>query len=271
MRATRKIFNPIFLRRVIVTGIMLAGMMHYSMASPVDTAYRVLIPVVKEDTVVQKHNYAANDFCNCSAPVVALREINTTGLEGHRTEKEFQYERTVKDEASSFWDGFWNWLSRRLFGKVSRDNAIKVRNIFYWLIAVFAILIVAFWLYKSEFFGRPMRGTTKINDGLFEETERSEEDIDEQIKAALRDHNYPLAIRWIYIKCIKALSMRNQIDIRKDKTNYDYYLELKNPNLKELFSQLTRLFEYTNYGDFTSTESNYQEADEIFNRINGKI
>ena len=91
------------------------------------------------------------------------------------------------------------------------------------------------------------------------------------INEALRDQNYSLAIRWVYIKCIKALSIKNEIDIRQDKTNYDYYLELKDRELREQFSKLTLIFEYTNYGNFVTDQATYNQAISIFNIINSKI
>jgi hypothetical protein len=255
--------------------VLLLNHLQYCVANPIDSSFNLMPVTASTDSIKHKYNYSGDAFCNCDddklASEVPPREVNTSNLERHKSEKEFQYERTVKDEASSFWSNLRKWIIEKLFGKVTKENATLVKNIFYWLIAIFAIFIVGFWLYKTEFLGKPLRRTTKINNVLFDETERSEEDIGYRINEALKKEDYPLAIRWVYIKCIKALSTRNQIDIRQDKTNYDYYLEIKNRDLQQYFFKLTRLFEYTNYGDFTSTLENYTEAEEIFKMINSRI
>lgn len=274
MRKQTKSFNSNNFTRFYFVVLVLLIPFQICFADTTESNFNLLILPASADSTQVAKNFSGKNFCNCGAeklaPRMAQRVVNTDKLDSHKGEKEFKYERTVKDEASSFWRSFWEWLQRKLFGKINRENANKVKNIVYWLIAIFAVIIVGFWLYKSEFFGKPLRSTTKIKEGLFEETERSQEDIDLRISNALKQKDYPLAIRWLYIKGIKTLSANGQIEIRQDKTNYDYYLELKNGDLQKPFYQLTRLFEFTNYGDFTTTLEHYTEAEELFKNINRK-
>lgn len=241
----------------------------------IDSNYNLLRNLKVGDGNGNELQYSRINFCQCTeaqkASAMAQRPVNTNILEEHKAEKDFQYSRTTKDEASSFWSSFKNWIIRKLFGNLTEETAVKTQRIIYWLIAILAIGIVSYWLYQSEFFGMPLQRATRIDNELFRETERSENDIDTQIRDALSRQNYSLAIRWVYIKCIKIMAENNEIQIRQDKTNYDYYLELKNALLKESFLKLTQLFECTHYGNFKGGISSYTEAEIILKEIKNKV
>ncbi len=246
--------------------VSLAFLSHGLFAWTVDTSL-LSFNILDLDSAHQRQDFARIDFCNCNgnqfAPMVARRDVNISVLEKFRSKPEFQYERTIKDEATSFWSSFWSWLAKKLFGNISEDNTNESRNFVFWLIGIFFTILVSYWLYKSDFLGSPMRRTAKIDQGLFEEIGRSDEDIESQIMSALVQRDYPLAIRWVYIKCIKNLADENEIEIQQNKTNYDYILEIKSYDQRVSFSELTRLYEFTNYGRFTTNEDHYQKAQSI--------
>jgi hypothetical protein len=211
------------------------------------------------------------DFCNCNPANLAApasRKTDLSALDKYYGNKEFQYERTLKDEAGSFWQNLIQRILRKLFGNIKYESRVKVQRIIYWLIALVGVVIVFYWLYKSGFSGSPIRRNRKISDGsLISETEKSDEDIGNEIEQALQAGNYPLAIRWVFIKTIKLMALEGQIELRQDKTNQDYYYEIKNNTVQSLFMQLSRLFEYTNYGQFETTRDNYQQAQDISGKI----
>lgn len=247
-----------------------------SRAQVSDTTYH-LIPATPEEAseIGVPANYKGYDFCNCQedeiAAIVKSREVNKEIITKHLTESEFQYNRTVSDEAKSFWANLKSWLIRKLFGNITRESADRTMTIIYWLLALFGIIVVAVWLYRSEFFGAPLQRTTRLGDGLMEETARSEEDIESQIMMALSDKDYSLAIRWVYIKTIKLLSLKQVIEIRQDKTNYDYFLEIKSEKIREPFRGLTHIYEYSNYGKFDTEITHYQESDTLLKSMSSKL
>jgi hypothetical protein len=262
--------------RGVLMFLAFAGVFHKTLCAQLsDSIYYFGTQVPAIDSPKAYHDYSRTDFCNCTpdklGDTVGARVVDTGVIASHRDDRDFQYERTVKDEASTFWSNFENWLSRKLFGSVDRERISNAMNTVYWCLAVLAVLLVAYWLYRSELLGSPFRRTTRISESLFGETERSEEDIDALIGQAVGAGNYVLAIRWLYIKCIKNLSSRQQLEIRQDKTNYDYYLELKGGAVRDAFRKLTVLFEYSNYGKFDTGVSDYREANETLNLILSKI
>ncbi|MEI7487385.1 MAG: hypothetical protein WCJ72_08235 [Chryseobacterium sp.] len=53
---------------------------------------------------------------------------------------------------------------------------------------------------------------------------------------------------------LKKLSDKKSINWNPEKTNKDYVTELKVPNLKNEFSNLSYIFEYVWYGEFSIDE-----------------
>ena len=268
MTKQKKSFNPVVLSLLWCMGCYLLLSPKFAFAQIPDTTYHLIQEPAEEPISVRiPTSYSGFDFCNCHEDDVAApvkqRPVNTEIITKHLSEKEFQYERTVNDEAKSFWANFKSWLMRKIFGNITPELADRTLNIIYWILALFGIVVVAVWLYRSEFFGAPMQRTTRLGDGLMEETARSEEDIESRILSALAQKNYSIAIRWVYIKAIKLLSQKQVIKIRQDKTNYDYFLEIKSDKIKEPFRSLTRIYEYSNYGKFDTEVSHYQESDSL--------
>ena len=71
-----------------------------------------------------------------------------------------------------------------------------------------------------------------------------------EIKKAVDNKNYRLAIRLWYLLTLKELADRNIIDYRHEKTDSDYVNSLYGSSYYHNFFRLTRNFEYTWYGQF---------------------
>ena len=60
----------------------------------------------------------------------------------------------------------------------------------------------------------------------------SEDDIsqinfDELITSAMEAKQYKLAVRYMFLKSLKLLAEKGQIELRNNKTNYQYLSEIK--------------------------------------------
>jgi hypothetical protein len=224
-------------------------------------------------TIVDSPFKDTANYCACGPDNLAAastRQPDVSVIEKYRGDKEFQYERTLKNEADSYWTNLINRIMRRLFGSEHEDS-VRIRKILLWLVAASGVLIVCFWLYKSGFSGVPLRRSGRISDGsLIQETERDEEDIEKEIAAAMDAKNYALAIRWLFIRTIKRMAENGEIELRHDKTNKDYGYEIKDQGMQNNFRQLERIFEYTNYGHFETSQENYFQARDISGKINNR-
>ena len=94
---------------------------------------------------------------------------------------------------------------------------------------------------------------------------------EEYIDKATREGNTRMAVRYSYMMLLQLLQKRQLIQYRTDKTNYDYYYELANTNLKTPFRQLTRQYEYAWYGNYPIQEEAYQEYLNTFNNLKSQL
>ena len=119
-------------------------------------------------------------------------------------------------------------------------------------------------------FSKDKKGTNK-NDLDFEvlsveQTSKTELEI--LLENALSQKNYKVAIRAIYLLTLKQLSDTSLITLKDDKTNYDYFYEIKNKRTKDVFRSITSVYDYVWYGEFDAENTHYQNAAKFYEQLN---
>jgi hypothetical protein len=95
--------------------------------------------------------------------------------------------------------------------------------------------------------------------------------FDAEVEKALAQHNYRLAVRLLYLKCLKQLSDKNLIQWEIDKTNTAYLYELKNNEQRQIFGLLTSRFEYVWYGNFPINKQAFSDIDLLFQNFKKQL
>lgn len=132
-------------------------------------------------------------------------------------------------------------------------------------------LIVLYLLIKF-LLNNPVSSVFKTEDKSIEGFSYVEEnieqvDFDKLIKNALEDKNYRLATRFMYLKSLKVLANKEIIEWHFDKTNSDYFNEIKDAQLKSLFKRISYVYDYIWYGEFPIDEATYNKNKEDFNQL----
>ena len=104
----------------------------------------------------------------------------------------------------------------------------------------------------------------------------SEEDIsqinfDELIADAAERKDYKLAVRYLFLKSLKLLFEKGLIELRNNKTNHQYFSEIKNNRISNAFQIATSRFEWIWYGDFPVDEKVMKSSQNDFNELFGLI
>jgi hypothetical protein len=99
-----------------------------------------------------------------------------------------------------------------------------------------------------------------IEPGLFDAN------WEEELQKALKENNVRLVIRYSYMRLLQIMQERGAIQFRADKTNYEYYHELKDP-YKQPFKVMTRQYEYVWYGDLPISQAMYEEYMNNYNQL----
>lgn len=168
-------------------------------------------------------------------------------------------------------ESFFQKLMRRLdqiiqsiFGETALSNSAKFTTV---LIRLFAILLVGFLLYfiikyimgkdGNFIFGKKNK---KLDLNVQELHENIHEiNFPESISKFEHAGDYRSAVRYQFLFALKKLSDKKLIIWNPEKTNKDYAEELKAPHLKNDFSDLSYIFDYVWYGEFSIEEESYQK------------
>ncbi|MDP2685972.1 MAG: hypothetical protein Q8O62_02050 [Aequorivita sp.] len=185
--------------------------------------------------------------------------------------EEFDYE-TMEGEAENFLGRAINWFFNKLgeiFGiHLSPEMYQIVKFFIYGLLIVFALYILVKLLVgdnASSFFSRKSKMVAPLN---IQEEHIENVDLDSYIKNALKEENYRLAIRYMYLKSLKLLSLKNIINWHFEKTNSDYYREIESEGLKENFKKTSYLYENIWYGEYALDKAGFESAKKDFERLN---
>ena len=196
---------------------------------------------------------------------ITVKHFDANTLTKFRKDKDFNYNGEAVGEPTA-WDRFWSWLWHTigsLFRKVPYGGSILK-----YVLLGLAISLLAYIVFKSiglDPIQLLRRESAKIAVPYTESLENIHEiNFDNEIDKAVAQHNYRLAVRLLYLKCLKQLSDGNLIQWQIDKTNTAYFYELSNPEQKQTFGQLTRQFEYVWYGDFNIDKDTFSNINTLF-------
>jgi Domain of unknown function (DUF4129) len=213
---------------------------------------------------------------------VNLRNFDKASLSTYSKQNEFQYKEEIETGASlwtRFWRWFWNWFIHLFdFSKKARhsssfwDGVIILLEYLGLLLGLGALIFFILKLVGIDMFNIFRRKPVIINVPYSESLENIHEiDFDTALESAISQHNYRLAVRLLYLNCLKQLSDATLINWQPDKTNSVYLTELHNTRQYPAFKLLTRQFEYIWYGEFPIDGSVFQNINVTFQKFNKDI
>lgn len=86
------------------------------------------------------------------------------------------------------------------------------------------------------------------------------------LQDALKTGNTRLAIRYSYMHLLQLLQKNQHINYRTSKTNYDYYFEIKQPELRQYFKLLSRQYELVWYGNYELAPDKLAQFNDTFHQ-----
>jgi len=184
---------------------------------------------------------------------------------------EFDYVSSLEGEMQNFIARAIYWFMNKIadtFGFQIDPGAYKIIELlFYGILIVIALYIIVRLLVgtkASSFFSKKSRQLAPLN---IQEEHIERVDLDQFIRNALARNNYRIAVRYMYLKVLKELSIRNLISWHFDKTNGDYYEEIEDPQLKDNFKKVSYLYDHVWYGEFDLDAGGFANAQLDFDRF----
>ncbi|TWI99831.1 hypothetical protein JN11_02246 [Mucilaginibacter frigoritolerans] len=203
---------------------------------------------------------------------VELKKFNAKALDKFRTDKNFNYNGEAVG-TPSLWDRFWKWVGQLISG-LFKDIPFSGTILKYLALAL-AIAGLVFIILKSLGLDpiQLWRPNAKKTDVPYSESLENihEIDFDAEIEKAVSQHNFRLAVRLLYLKCLKQLSDKNLINWQINKTNETYLYELTDPTQKQTFKLLTHQFEYVWYGNFAINGEAFTSINLLFQNFKKQL
>jgi hypothetical protein len=203
---------------------------------------------------------------------IAVKKFDANAIKKYKADKDFNYTGEAVGQPS-FWERFWNWLWDKilgLFGRIPYGGPI-----FKYLLLGVAIALLTYIIFKSLGIDamQLLRGDARKIDLAYSESLENihEMNFDAEIEKAISQHNFRLAVRLLYLKCLKQLSDKDLIQWQIDKTNAAYVYELADPIQQQTFRLLTRQFEYVWYGNFFIDKDTFGNINLLFQNFKNHL
>ena len=192
------------------------------------------------------------------------RQVPDSVVKKMQQDRDFRYANDSsywrKEEVKSgnnFLERFINALSQSAFLKI-----------ILYLVLVAGIVFAVYQVMMANNFFTFSRRRKKSGNKSANEEEDVLEHLDEKLADAIYAHNYRLAVRYLYLKTLKNLSDRQIIVLNAKSTNKDYVTQMSGHRSRNDFSNLTRIYEYVWYGEFTPNEMQFNVINRNFNEFN---
>lgn len=205
-----------------------------------------------------------------STAVVDIREPDPDRIDVYKNREAFIYEESAPGE--SVIGMLINEILRFLDG-IFGDGAgsILLRVIFVVLLVGVILLVlnqVMAGNISSALTGKSASESIRFSKNP---SSRTNKNLAQLINNAVTSGNYREAVRLQYQKTLKELSEAGLIEWATNKTNHDYLYELEKHPASDAFRRLTRIYEYTEYGDFGIGEDGYRNVMSLSRNVNRQI
>ena len=141
----------------------------------------------------------------------------------------------------------------------------------YWGLALMAVVFLLYKLFLSNtaLFTKNRRIQTAPPEA--QETPLTIDHISQMLDKAIKEKNYRLAIRLMYLQTLSLLGEKQFLHLSPQKTNYQYVQELSGTALQQSFSKLTMQYEYAWFGGFAISNNQFDEIYKGYNHFKSQI
>ena len=183
------------------------------------------------------------------------RSFDENAMKAYAADPQYAY-MNYEIKPPTIWDQIM-WFFADLWAEFWRNPVTSRLTI--WLFVLGMLGVAAFFIIRMRFKGVFENSNSQINviESLSIEDERI--DYNDLINKSLSQNDFKNAIRWLYLKGLVSLAMKERIRLAEWKTPYDYQIELTGKTI-EPYAKLSLLFEYVWYGDFDVKRADFEKG-----------
>ncbi|MFN1834424.1 DUF4129 domain-containing protein [Balneola sp. MJW-20] len=194
-------------------------------------------------------------------------ELNSS-LHDDLTGKGIYDYRLEPENPESFWQRFRRWFLTTIYEFLQTPWINTILKVFFYLI--FGVILIALII---QLLGGDIQGAftsnnahKKMNLNIGIEDIRNT-DLQKEYDKAVKERDFALAVRFLYLMSIQELDERGLLTWKKDKTNHEYLQELSGSENYQSFSRLTYYYDYIEYGEFPVNEESFSRVRSLYEQI----
>lgn len=205
-----------------------------------------------------------------------IRYFDGEKLNQYKVRNEFQYanneerQNRFREYLKNLFAKFMKWLfsffTEAAYNKEIGGIIYQVLKYLFWgvftVFLIYGVLKLLGLDFASLFYKtadvKPSIQFTNIEEDIHEI------DFSKDIEETVTNKNYRYAIRLYYLKTLKLLSDKELIKWQKDKTNSDYVFEVTKTKFSDDFKDITKLFNYSWYGEVLFNAGTFGIAQQNF-------
>jgi hypothetical protein len=144
----------------------------------------------------------------------------------------------------------------------------------FWFLLIGGFVSLLVWFLATSNISLFRRKQKPVSEEILaeEETENIFQlNFEKEIQKAIDSVNYRMAVRLMYLRTLRDLSLHHLIQYTHEKTNSDYLFQLAGSTHYKNFFRLTRDFEYTWYGHFPLSQDRFSVIQNDFNNFKQQL
>ncbi|MEM0940681.1 MAG: DUF4129 domain-containing protein [Bacteroidota bacterium] len=166
----------------------------------------------------------------------------------------------------SIWERISWWVQSLLQEVFLNPNTPWVRRIAFYVILFLVVGAAVFYIIKLRYGGGLTTDYRIYQPEISSVLQTKPDDFEILIQEAIKEQNFKLAIRYLYLKTLSSLSKKGKISLKEWKSPYDYRQELKG-DLADSYTEIAQLFEYIWYGDFDAGQEEFQKGKKLSQKL----
>lgn len=202
---------------------------------------------------------------------IEVRHPSEEKLAEYTQDQAFEYSQETEPSESIIWE-ILNWLFSWLGDLFADETTANILEIAAYVLFISILILLVNQYLKGNL--RTMMKDNKSRNELrmtMESGTSSMDHLDKLIREAIQQKQYREAICHLYSKTLRQLANKGLISWKKDKTNRDYLYELRSDNMRSLFKNVTRYYEYAEYGHFPVDSNLFNVVHQNFKQLNQLI
>ncbi len=194
----------------------------------------------------------------------ANRHIDQNRMEKYRKDADFQYYKYSENQ-KDIYDAYRSKLFQILRSIFGNRAAVSLLSNIHYVILLIAVLLVALYVGRLSTEGIFQKSNTVQHGKGLQITSSSNsmtQDLKSQIEEAMKNGDFKLALRLHFISLLRSLHQNKIIHWESYKTNYDYYFEIKDAGIKQIFREIAFIYENVWYGGRFVTQDMIKETEQ---------